>query len=304
MLEITTTIVRGLILVALLLLTGTAAADRLVARASAQTDATSHAIIDGWLSRLPGLLAWFLLTLSLLRGALQVLSFTDPGAPIDPDLARALLTGGSWGIGWMVQTIGAFVLLAMSWVWHAAPVRRRVLLSGCIAIVLLAQAGMGHGVDPFWQPLALGRLVHAGHLLGAGIWIGTLTILTLAVFPTLLTHHEHHALRQLLGDFSVMARAGAALLVGSGVIATFVYLTAVSDLWQTDWGNLLLLKLLLVAAVVGAGFRNWRVLTPRLNARAPGATAAFRRAVVIEVLLAAAVLAVTALLVGSATPRS
>ena len=300
---VATPLTRGLILITLMLLTGTVTAGALVHRAGIDGRTSAAHVIHGWLGRLPGLLAWFLLTLSLLRGALQVLSFTDPGTSIDPELARAVLTSGSWGAGWVSQTLVAFIVLALSWLFRRTPQRVRWTMALGVMALLIAQAGMGHGVEPFWDPSGLGRVVHFGHLVGAGIWMGTLAVLALAVFPSLAADTQHRPMVTLLGDFSRVARIGALLLVVSGVVATWTYTNTLSELWLTTWGKLLLAKLVLLAGVAAIGFWNWRVLTPRLDADAPNAAGQLRRAVALELSLALFLIAVTAVLVGVGTPR-
>lgn len=302
-LAVVTPLTRGLILITLLLLTGTVTAGMLVDRAGINRLTATGAVIDGWLGRLPGLLAWFLLTLSLVRGALQVLAFTDPGSSIDPELARAVLTTGGWGNSWVSQSLVAFILLALCWLLRNARTRLRWTVAMGTLALLVAQTGMGHGVDPFWAPAFLGRLVHLGHLAGAGLWMGTLGVLALAVFPSLTGANERPALAALLRDFSTIARTGALLLVLSGVVATWTYTNTLSDLWLTTWGKLLLGKLLVLSGVAMLGFWNWRVVTPGLDAEGPDATIRLRRAVAVELLLALLLLTVTAVLVGVATPR-
>jgi len=162
---------------------------------------------------------------------------------------------------------------------------------------------MGHGVDPFWAPPVFGRLIHLGHLVGGALWLGTLGVLALAVFPSLTAAAERPALASILADYSRLARTGALLIVASGVVAAWTYTTTLSDLWRTDWGKLLVIKLVLLMGVAALGFWNWRVLTPRLAGGDPPAASQLRRAVAIELALGGLLIAVTALLVGVGTPR-
>ncbi|HRP07284.1 MAG TPA: CopD family protein [Gemmatimonadales bacterium] len=291
--------VRALILLALMLLWGTATAAFLVVRAGVE----AHPVIAGWLRRLPGLFAWFLLTLSLCRGALQVLAFSDPGMPADPDLARAVLTTGSWGAGWITQTLVAFVLLALSWRLRDSPVALRWTVVIAATALLLAQAGMGHGADPFWSPAIAGRMVHFTHLLGAGTWIGTLAVLSLAVFPSLRGEDRRAAMVAVLDRFSLLARTGAALIVASGGLALLVYTNSLRELFTAPWGRLVLAKIALTGLVAVAGYLNWKVNTPRIAGGAPDGSQRLRRAVVIELALAMALIVVTGILVGLGTPR-
>lgn len=293
--------IRGLLVATLLALGGTAVAAMLARRAN--TVALDRGkVIHGWLTRLPGLLAWFLLTLSLGRGVFQVLSFHDPGAPIDPELARAVLGSGSWGAGWMIQTLGAFVLTGLAFLLREREAWRVRVVLAFTVLFLGAQAGMGHGADAHWQPLVLGRIVTFAHLAGATVWLGTLAILALAVLPSLGGTRDRTALARVLDDFSVLARWGAALLGISGIVAVLRYTDGLGQLLTSSWGQLLLVKLVAFAGVLGAGWWNWKVVTPRLVRDETASPAALRRAVAVELLLAAAVLGVTAVLVNAALP--
>lgn len=294
-------VIRGLILVTLLALVGVVVTTRLVARAGIG-GSPSGAVIAGWLQRLPGLLAWFLLTLSLLRGALQLLAFSDPGMPIDGDLAVAVLTLGPWGKGWMVQTSAAFILLALSWLLRRDPRRLQVTVGLMTLLLIVAQSGMGHGVEDFWRPTWLGRAVHAGHLLGAGLWVGTLMVLGIAVIPSLRDAASRPVLADIIRRFSGHARLGALLVVLSGVVATVSYTSALDDLWTTTWGRLLLGKLAAFAGIAALGWLNWKVITPRLTSGSPPADRHLRLAVSLEIALAVLLVGLTAVLVATELP--
>lgn len=302
MLEILTPAVRGLTLLALLLLVGLGIAAPLAARAGTDQDPEAAALLRGWFTRLPGLIAWFLLMLSLARGALQVLAFSDPGGPIDPVLARAVLLEGSWGLGWTLVTAGAFLLLALSWLLMARPVAQRRVVLGFALVLAWAQAGMGHGADEALWSRGLGRAIHLGHLLGGGLWLGTLMILALAVFPTLATPERQPILARVVARFSIPARAGAALLLVSGATATWHYTGPLTAVPGTAWGQLLLVKLGLLGGVAALGWYNWRRITPALAAGEASAPSRLRRAVLAELLLGLLLLAVTAVLVGTGLP--
>ncbi len=299
--EVAALLVRGLSLLSILALTGIATTAMLLSRID--FDGTSGSgVIRGWLSRLPGLVAWFLLTLSLVRGALQVLAFTFPGEPPDPELARAVLFGGSWGAGWLVLTIGSFILVALMWLLRERLALQSTVLGIFCSAFILAQAGMGHGADELWSPLVAGRLLHASHLLGAGIWLGTLAVLALAVFPSLDRPDGSAALAALLRRYSVVARTGAGLVIVASVVMVWRYAGSIGALASTSWGVWLMLKLAAFAGVMAMGWWNWRVLTPRLERGDEGASRALRQAAALELLLGALVLAATTMLVVQGLP--
>ena len=78
-------------------------------------------------------------------------------------------------------------------------------------------------------------------------------------------------------------------------MTTVGYLDAVSELWATAYGRVLVLKLALVGGVVGCGAYNWRRIRPRLPKN--GGLGGLRRWVLTELAFATVVVAVTAALV-------
>jgi len=294
-------VVRGLILIVLLTLVGTLTASRIMARTGVEASTAANAVRSR-LARLPSRLAWGLLILSVLRGILQVRAFADPDMPIDSDLATAVLTAGSWGRGWLVQTAIALVIIGAGWLLRRSARRLRFATALLTVILLVAQAGMGHGVEELWHPAGLGRAVHFSHLLAAGLWLGTLTVLAVVVIPSLQGVQDRPILAAVIRRFSTYAQLGVGLLVLSGGVAAWTYTSRLSDLWTTGWGLLLSIKLLLLLGVAGLGWYNWKVITPRLITAGPSATRSLRRAVRIELLLGLLLIAVTAVLVATALP--
>ncbi len=294
--------VRGLIAATLILLVGTTMAGTIARRHGPAPGTPNRPIIDGWFERLPGLLAWCLLTCSLLRGALQLLTFAEPGEAISADLARAVLLEGSWGAAWIAQSLAAFLLLVISWRWRGQ-IRR--LLPATVALLFLAvtaEGGLGHGADDIW-PGILGWGVHAVHLIGSGLWLGTLTILALAVFPLLKGDDSLTDVLSVIGAFSRQARIGVVLVLTTGLMATFRYSAGrLLELPGTEWGRLLLIKLLLVGGALLLGWWNWRRGTPALIAEEAGAAHRLRRAISTELILGGLILVLTAWLVSSPLP--
>lgn len=294
-------VVRGLITMTLLLLVGIQVSDRIAARRLTGRDPSIDASIAGWSARLPGLLAWFLLMLSITRGALQVLSFVDPGEQVTTDLIRGMLWQGTWGDAWVLQSSAALALLATSWLLRSnVPLRRGASLL-LVTAVLWAQTGMGHPADEIWGSLP-GRLVDFTHLIGGGLWLGTLAALALTVFPTLWSEDRIALLAGVVRDFSIPARLGALLLLLSGALTTWTYTGSLAVIPTTVWGQLLLVKLACLAGVVALGWWNWRVVTPALEGAHAVAPARLRRAVTIELLLGFAMLVITAYLVAAPLP--
>ena len=94
---------------------------------------------------------------------------------------------------------------------------------------------------------------------------------------------------------------GAALIVASGVTTGALYVGSVPALWESAYGRALSLKVLLFVGVAGCGAYNWRRVTPSL-AQGRSTPARVRRAIAVELVLAALALAVTAVLTGLEKP--
>ena len=99
----------------------------------------------------------------------------------------------------------------------------------------------------------------------------------------------------LVPAFSPLAVASVVVMIVTGTLASWVHVGSFTTLFTTRYGRLLSLKLLLVAMVMVLGANNWKRLTPKLGD--PGGPRAMRRAAVTEVILAQAVLLLTAILV-------
>jgi putative copper export protein len=107
--------------------------------------------------------------------------------------------------------------------------------------------------------------------------------------------HGGQAVAQMVRGFSPLALVAASVLVVSGATTAWRHLDGFGSLLTSAYGNALLVKLGLVALVFAIGAWNWRRATPRLDS-AEG-TAGIYRSARAEVLVAALVILVTAVLV-------
>lgn len=291
-------VVRGLIYIGLLLLVGTQVVRRLVR--SVTDDVTVRDTLRLRLDPLPPLALAVLLIADLARGWLQLTSLLDPGDHITVDLIRNALLSGSWGHAWLLQTVTvAVTLVLVTWIGRRVPGAVFVAL---IATMLWGQTGMGHAAGENW-PWPTGRLVDLTHLVGVGIWLGTLAVLLVVLLPVLSAAPLIPRLAGVIRRYSVFARTGAALVVTSGVTAALVYTGAsIRALPESTWGRLLLFKLACMLGVLALGWYNWRLVTPALELCSPGCERRLRRAVIAEMALTIVMLAITAVLVASALP--
>lgn len=223
----------------------------------------------------------------LLLGAGQLVAFRDPFAPLTEDLGILLST--PWGRHWLFA-VGGVILLLVVLFWQG------VTAPALILCLLLAGypplSGHAAAVEG-WTTAAL--LADGIHVVAAGSWLGALAGLLYlgrtATTPPLL---------RVLGRFSVQARWSVTALVLTGAFASWLHLPTPQALLTSSWGRILVLKLVLVSLMMGLGAWNWRTLTPRLEE--PGGASALVRASWGEAGIGLLVLAVTAVLTGTAPP--
>ncbi len=215
----------------------------------------------------------------------------------------SLILNSAWGSAWSIQAIGTVVALA-GMVVARRGMRSGWMLAGLGALGIVATPGLlGHAaaVEPF-RGLAL--FADAVHVLGVGVWLGTLLGILLVAVP--LVRHEADGrkgatLESVVSGFSPIALVAVGAVFLTGLIASSFQLTAVADLWSTPYGRLLSAKLMVVAVVMALGAFNWRRVRPR-TAEAGGDGRLLRTAGA-ELAAATLVVALTAVLVAVPPPQ-
>ncbi|HEY7027750.1 MAG TPA: CopD family protein [Gemmatimonadales bacterium] len=242
----------------------------------------------------------------LLRLYGQARAFLEPAEPTTADGIHAIVAGTTWGRGWTIQigsAILAAVLLGLAR-WRSRNNGTRISPEAILASLMVAFASplTGHAMENPWGRLA-GVSLHGLHLLGAGVWIGTLFVLFVAGFRGVREGGAFEGtalLARMVRAFSPLALTGAALVVGAGVVLGVAYVGSLEAFWGSTYGKTLLIKIVLLSATAALGAYHWKSLSPRLDS-AQGASA-FRGSAAIELTLAALILVATAVLVSLPAP--
>jgi putative copper export protein len=150
------------------------------------------------------------------------------------------------------------------------------------------------------------RAVNPIHRLSGGLWIGTLFIMLMAGFTTIMRSDLPPIRRGALAAsmvhrFSPLALSAFALLAFTGVVTAWKHLKRLDALWTTAYGWTLIAKLCVVLVVVGLGAWNWRRQRPLLGTES--AAGVLRRSATAEVVAATIVLVITSVLVSLPSPR-
>ncbi|SEA90093.1 CopD family protein [Rubrimonas cliftonensis] len=192
-------------------------------------------------------------------------------------------------------------LSALLWTLAAALaavalVRPRATLGlAALGLGALGFAASGHAasVSPRWLTGAL-VATHAAALL---VWLGALTPLAAALA------RDRSGAAPVVRRFAAVAAPMLALLALSGAALVWTQLRAPADLLSTGYGQLLALKLALVAGMLGLAALNRFVLAPRLTGGA-AAPMRLRRSILVEIGLGLAVLCCAAAFRLTPPPRA
>lgn len=202
----------------------------------------------------------------------------------------AISLEGPLGTSTYARMAGLAVLLLAILVQHVrlpATVLGAVLVTGSFALT-------GHATrDPQWALVGLITL----HLLAVSFWLGALLPLYRLAGSS---QNARHA-ATIAHRFGVQASLIVPVLVAVGVVFAWLLLGGPTALFNTAYGQMLLIKLAIVAVVLGIAALNKLRLVPNLAAGKEHAAASLRNALGWEALVFLAIFSATAILTTSFT---
>ncbi len=206
-----------------------------------------------------------------------------------------MATRTRFGIAFITMTLGFALVTALVLVAWIFEVER--LLWPAFAIGLGFATGLslsGHqGVEPN-STWATG-LADWLHLVAATLWVGGIVALAGLVWPL-----APELRRVAFLSFSRLATVLVAVLLLAGTYISITRLPAVADLWETGYGQTLLVKLAVVAVALTWGAAHHFLVRPRIERG--DAPSRLRRSLAGESVVAMAVLVLAAVLVNSEPP--
>lgn len=253
--------------------------------------ATERAPVDRRTAGTALIAAAFTLLIVPARVALQVQDFIEPGEAWQPALGAIL--GTASGQSSQLQMVWATAALLAFSVARAG--RARGWITASVAVVVLAMTpGMGGHPAAAEQPI-VAMTVATMHVLGAGLWLGTLFHIWRATSVATIATVE-----RTVAGFHRIAMGSVAVLAISGGYAALTMLPSVNALFNTPWGLLLVTKLALLAVVLAFGAMHWRTAALKYSRGAHGSVA---RSMAMELAVALALVIVTGFLAATAPPE-
>jgi copper transport protein len=235
----------------------------------------------------------FGLTAAGLRGvgALQALDPSVMGAVLGTRFARVIAYRALFlGLGFValtMLTMGREQALRSRW-WQG-------LAGAAAGGVLLTHALLGHASSE--GPAA--RLAVFVHLAGVAVWLGGLVFLAAVVLP----RRRSDEVRLLLPRFSRLAFSAVSAMVLAGAVMVLRVAPKVTELPQTGYGRVLLLKLGFVALLLAAA-QQARTFTERRLVTGATRLRPLLLAVGVELVLAVVILSSTSVLAGRVPPST
>lgn len=189
-------------------------------------------------------------------------------------------------------TLGLTIVLISTWYESRLVCNTLGITGSLIGIAGLASSGHAAGSTGLLTP------VFMLHTLMAGIWLGALLILL-----PLTQRGPDTTIIQVLKQFSVRATIVVTLLLVCAGILSWYQLGSFSALYNTPYGNWLVLKLLLVMVVLYMAIKNRWSYTPALISNLQGARLTLFRSIRIETVVMFLVIAVTTGLASTPPPE-
>jgi putative copper resistance protein D len=213
------------------------------------------------------LMVWSALAVAIISGAvwLVLLASDILGASIlDVCLgggALSVLTETRFGTLWTAR-LGLALLLAVLLLWPRAALLH---LAAAVGLVVLL-AWIGHAGATLGPAGTVHLASDIGHLMAAAAWLGSLPALALLLAWTRKASVPEGFAARATARFSRLGMLSVAVLLASGIVNSWLLLSGPRDLWATDYGRLVSLKVLLFVAMVGIAAVNRFHLSPRLRA--------------------------------------
>ena len=207
----------------------------------------------------------------------------------------------SWGRGWLFGVIGAAVV-ASGLLFARLGLTGWIVAALGAAAICLSEALTGHsGSMVRMAPLAI--VTDVAHLVGAGGWLGGLACVAICGLPALRRFDDHvrdSGGSRMTRTYHRIAIESVVLVLVTALVAAWLRLNALSDLWTSQYGRNLLWKMALVLVLLIFGSYHWRTaVIPEWSATTGRR---FRMSAAAELVVGALVIAVTAVLVSTELP--
>jgi putative copper resistance protein D len=242
--------------------------------------------------------AWLILTAAAMSGL--------PAAQVFGDgVLWTVLSETTFGRAWLIRFVLACALAATLPALLSPRDRKSTWLEIAAAVLAAAFAGAlawsGHAAGGLGGEAIIHPAADVLHLVAAAAWVGALLPLIVLFAAAGADDASLAMARTATVRFSILGIVSVGTLLATGTVNTFYLAGSVPALLHTEYGRLLLIKIVLFLAMVAIAAINRFQLTPQLLQQASIAASRdalrrLRRNAAIEALAGAAVIAIVAAL--------
>ncbi len=220
----------------------------------------------------------------------------------NPRLIAPMLADTNWGRAWLLQMVAAVAAgVAFAAIRRSRQAAWYVAGAATVALAIgLALASHAASVPRLVAPSIVANSIHT---VAASGWLGNLLVVFFVGLPLawrLDRADRWTVIRDVVNSFSPAALGFGGLAGATGVFLAWTHVGSITALTGTDYGRVLLLKVGLLSLTALTGAYNWLRVRPTLGDQT-GALR-LRRTASVELGIAAAVVAVTAVLVALPMP--
>jgi copper transport protein len=259
--------------------------------------------VSGWRHAVVGRLTPGLGVLAAVAAGTGLLAVGLNGAVLVDGSAAALVTVGVWRVGFTTSVGVSAVFAAVGMASLFAGIRMRgrwfadwLAVFGAVAGILsLAATGHAATAPPRWLSMPLVVL----HATAAAYWVGSLWPLAVV-----LRSEPRNGAVAVVRRFSAIALGIVGLLVAVGLGLSVLQIGRLGAITGTDYGRIWLVKMALVAVLLGLAMLNRQHLTPALERGAASAPTRLRQSIAVELGVMAAIVAATAGFTLTPPPRA
>jgi copper transport protein len=205
--------------------------------------------------RLRGDLAWAAVAAAVVA---TVADAADAARGLDPGRMGDYLAGNLAGVG---RALVVVALLAAALLRDRRP--RAAAAAVVLALGAVAASGHAGSADPRVPSILNDWL----HLVSGALWLGGIGLLVLLWWPVVrFTRRGSRTAiaREVLAPFGRIAIGAFLVAVTTGLVSLVTQLGRVAALWDTAYGRLLAVKIVVVGLIAIASFVHARRLRPRL----------------------------------------
>lgn len=172
-----------------------------------------------------------------------------------------------YGNLWLVRPVAIMAL----WIgWWAG--RRRLdscaipaFMLGAGVVIAMTRSASGHAAD--MGDLTLPELMDCLHLLAGSIWGGGLMVLSTVVLPKMVEIHKYRRalIAYIAHRFSTLAGIALSTVLVTATYNTWIQVGSFRALWETPYGRIVVIKILLLFVLIVIGVSNRYISVPFLR---------------------------------------